>query len=395
MAIVKNIRRRTIIVPVRFARAPDANNPDIDSGPPDANAPDPDDRGFVPAQPGAASLPVGLDESLAEAARPETRVRLIREDMENGGALFITVSDNAILAITSPAPGTALPGQQNMMIRFRARAAGECLIRVMFGAENGPVIHQLRVVVNALRDVRIAAHVPTINGAIVNDSTGTPVPARSTRTDANIRDLIAQANAIYFPYGIRFVLDAAINRAGVLNFSNRGMVNDMTNEFGLTTANNRVNGAVNMYFVPQIGSAAEVDQVGGSASSSRENPNTFGSLIADMAAGGQTIAHELGHVLNLVNDPRGQFVHVNTVNDPASPGTGREVRSDIVSRRRLMWAFTNLPADPNMPYRSDVGYGAGQPGAMLTVKQLDQDRTDLEMREVQRAAARLNALAGP
>jgi hypothetical protein len=315
--------------------------------------------------------------------------------MENGGALFITVSDNARFEITSPAPGTALPGQRNMMIKFRARSAGECLIRVMFGAEDGPIIHRLRVIVNALRDVRLAAHVPTINGAIVNDSGGNPVPAQSTRTDANIRNLIDQANAIYFPYGLRFVLDPAIDRAGALNFTNRGMVNDMTNEFNLTTAHNRVNGAVNMYFMPQIGSAAEVDQVGGSATSARGSPNTFGSLIADMAAGGQTIAHELGHVLNLVNDPRGEFIHVNTVNDPASPGTGRQVRHDIVSRRRLMWAFTNLLADPNMAYRSNVGYGAGQPGALLTVKQLDQDRTDLEMQEVQRAAARLNARPGP
>lgn len=395
MAIIKNIRRRARIVPVRFARAPDVNDPNIGSGASDSNAPDPDDRGFVPTRDGATLLPVGLDESVAEAGRPETRVRLIREDMENGGTLYITGSDNAILAITSPAPGNPLPGQTRMMVKFRARSAGNCFLEVRFGAADGPIIHRLRVIINALRDVRLVAHVPTINGAIVNDSTGNPVPMQSIRTDANIRNLIDQANAIYFPYGLRFVLDAAIDRAGALNFANQGMVNDMTNEFGLTTAHNRVNGAVNMFFVPQIGSAAEVDQVGGSATSARGSPNTFGSLIADMAAGGQTIAHELGHVLNLVNDPRGQFIHVNTVTDPASPGTGREVRSDIVSRRRLMWAFTNLVADPNMAYRSDVGYGAGQPGAMLTVKQLDQDRTDLEMQEVQRAAARLNAPAGP
>ncbi|MDI6756319.1 MAG: hypothetical protein QME78_18265, partial [Thermodesulfobacteriota bacterium] len=219
MSIVKNIERWTRIMPVRFARAPDVNNPDIDSGAPDPNAPDPDDRGFIPAQPGAAVLPVGLDESVAEAGRPETRVRLIREDMENGGTLYLTVSDSARLAITSPAPGTALPGQRNMMIKFRARSAGECLIRVMFGAEDGPIIHRLRVVVNALRDVRLAAHVPTINGAIVNDTGGTPVPAQSIRTDATIRNLIDQANAIYFPYGLRFVLDAAIDRAGALNFT--------------------------------------------------------------------------------------------------------------------------------------------------------------------------------
>ena len=395
MTIAKDVRKWIRIVPVRFARAPDPNSANVDSGPPDADAPDPDDRGFVPFDHGSAILPVGLDESLAEGDIPETRVRLIRCDMENAGDLYVTPSDAARFEITSPAAGTKLPNHEKMMIKFKAKSAGDGFLQIRFGAADGPIIHQLRTVVSGLRDVRLVAHVPTINGAVVNDTGGTAVPAQSTRTDADIRNMIREANHIYFPYGIRFQLDAAIHRGGVLNFANRGMVNDMTNEFEQTTALNRVNGAVNMYFVPQIGAAAEVDQVGGSASSARASRNTFGSLIADMAGGGQTIAHELGHVLNLVNDPRGVFVHVNTVDDPAIPGTGRDVRNDIVSRRRLMWAYTNLPADADMPYRGDVGYGAGQPGAMLAVKQLDRDRTDWEMQEVQRTAGRLAAPAGP
>lgn len=395
MTIGKRVRKWTRIVPVCFSRAPDSNNANVDSGPPDANAPDPDDRGFVPFRHGSALLPVGLDESLAEEDIPETRVRLNRRDIENAADLYVTTSDDGRFEIISPAAGTKLPNNAKMIIKFKAKSVGNGFLEVRFGAADGPIIHRLRMVVSGLRDVRVAAHVPTINGATVNDSHGAPVPAQSNRTDADIRDLISQANSIYFPYGIRFRLDAAINRAGALNFANRGMVNDMTNEFEQTTALNRVNGAVNMYFVPQIGSAAEVDQVGGSASSARTSRNTFGSLIADMTGGGQTIAHELGHVLNLVNDPRSVFIHVNTVDDPASPGTGRDVRDDMVSRRRLMWAYTNLLPDANMPYRDNVGYGAGQPGAMLAVKQLDQDRTDWEMQEVQRTAGRLAAPAGP
>jgi hypothetical protein len=111
-------------------------------------------------------------------------------------------------------------------------------------------------------------------------------------------------------------------------------------------------------------------------------------LIADWVAF-QSVGHELGHVLNLVNDPSGQFVHVNTVTDPTSPGTGKVVRDDIVSRRRLMYAFTNIVPSLKNPHRNDVGYGAGNPGAMLSIKQLDNDKTDLEMAEVRRSAARL------
>jgi hypothetical protein len=202
--------------------------------------------------------------------------------------------------------------------------------------------------------------------------------------------LIADVNRIYFPYGIRFLPDAAIDRAGVLNFVTQGFVNDLANEFEPTTALNRVDGAVNMYFVPQIGMTSEVNRVGGVARTSRGNRRTFGSIIADVAAGGQTVSHELGHVLNLVNDSL--YIHVNTVNDPTIPGTGRSVRDDIVSRRRLMWAYTNLPPVRRMVYRSEVGYGIG-PGCMLTVKDLAGDRTDGEMAEIRRLAARLAAPA--
>jgi len=397
MPIAKTIHRWTRIVPVRFARAPDANNANAASGGFDPNAPEPDTRGFMPVANGSADLPVGLDESVAEAARPESRVKLIRRDVEAAARLHVTSSAPAVLEITSPAAGAALPNQQNAIVKFRAKTAGESFLEVRFDSTGGQIIHRLRVVVSALRDVRVAAHLPTINRAnaatpIQNDTSGTVVPPQSTRTDAAIRDLFDEVNEIYFPYGLRFVLDAPIDRAGALNFHNQGMVNDLSNELTQLFAHNRVNHAINAYFVPQIAAPHEVgnnhtpaDSVGGVAMSAHRNPGTFGLAIADWHTGGQTISHEIGHVLNLINDSR--YVHVNTVRDAAHPGTGRQVRDDIISRRRLMWAYTNLLADANMPYRDDVGYGAGQPGAMLSIKQLDDDRTDDEMAEVQRRAA--------
>ena len=82
---------------------------------------------------------------------------------------------------------------------------------------------------NPIRDVRLAAHVPTINGAVFNvpvagvvPPRAVAVPARSIRSDDGIRTLIEAVNRIYFPYGIRFLLDAAIDRAGVLNFVTQG-----------------------------------------------------------------------------------------------------------------------------------------------------------------------------
>ena len=398
MAFLIPVRKWTRIVPVRFLRAPDADDPAVGSGPPDANAPDPDDRGFHPADQGCAVLPVGRDESAAEADIPETRVRLVRQDMEDAGALHVVSSVPDRLEIIVPSDGAALPSASKMMVKFKAKSAGEAYLEVRFGAAEGPVIHRLRVVVSPLRDVRLAAHVPTINGAAVNDPMGEAgdlIPLRSFRSDDEILGLIEEVNQIYFPYGIRFAPEPAIDRAGVLDFTHQGFVHVLTGEFNRTTALNRVGGAVNMYFVPQIqfDDSTVANHWGGAANSARGAPRTFGSIIADMAAGGQTVSHELGHVLNLVKNRR--YQHVNTRMDPSIPGSGRNVRDDIVSRRRLMWAYTDFLQVEGMRYRDDVGYDVGNPGCMLTVKKLDGDPTDDEMAEVRRNAAGLAAPARP
>ncbi len=401
MSIPKAIYKWTAVVPVRFARAI--------NGAPQANAPDPDDRGFthcIKTRHECAVLPVGLDESLAEAAIPETRVRLVRVDMENGGQLFITSSDAARLEVTMPAAGAALPSQEKMMIKFKVKTAGKCFLEVRFGAANGPIVHRLQIVVNAIRRLQVKAHAPRITGATtINDKDGNPIPfavpaQSSNNTVGAVRAVLSAADAICFPYGIQFDVDPVVDTSQ-LNLSARGAVDLYippagTDEFDTTVRHNRVeHGIINIYFVSQIIDTTPdgdiwcgPNAVGGVAMSARNNRNDFGVLLADWAAGGQTTAHELGHVLNLVCDPKPspKFVHVNTREDPASPGTGRDVRNDIISRRRLMWAYTNLLADPNMPYRSNVGYGANQPGSMLTIKQFKNDRTDLEMQEVQSSA---------
>jgi len=400
MAITKLVHKWERVTPVVFARAPDAANPSVSSGTYDPLAPEPDNRGFVPHSSGSAVLPIGLDEAVALAARPESRVRLIRVDMETAGTLFVTSANPAVLAVTSPASGSALPSTQEMLIKLRPVASGTTHLEVRFGSASGPIIHRLQVVVNPLIDVRTVGHVPTINGApFIDPATGAPFAATSNRSDASIRALIATANVIYFPYGIRFVLDAVIDRAGVLNgFKNQGMVDDLSNEFNRATALNRVANVVNAYFVPQIadGTAANpINRTAGVATSAITDSVSFGLFVADFTTSGQVIAHESGHLLNVVNDPTNEFLHINTKADPAIPGTGRVVRDDIVSRRRLMYAFTNFLPDPNRAYRDDVGYTPLTPGGMLSIKQLDNDKTDLEMKEVRKTAGRLGRPPGP
>lgn len=416
MAIIKTVHRWERVVPVRFARAPHDTDPTISSGTYDANAPEPDDRGFLPDTIGGPIFPVGLDEAVRRADRPETRVRLIRMDMENTGQLFVTSANTRIFQITLPAANAALPATGQMMIKLRACRSGRANLEVRFGAIDGPIIHQMQVIVNPLIDARVVAHLPiisgnaapvdSVSGAVVTDpATGAAFTPQSTRTDQSIRDLVAGANQIYFPYGIRLRIDS-IDRRSAITLTNQGMVDDFT-EFNQVTRLGRRRGRINAYFVPQIANPVGVgnghtgiNQVAGVANSAKNNQRTYGLFIADWANSFHTIAHESGHLFNVINDPTRLFdFHANTTPDPALGGTGRVIRFDTISRRRLMWAFTSIRlgnsqfarsgASHNPAFRDDVGYGNDVPGGMLTIKQHNNDRSDLELNEVRSVARRL------
>ncbi len=410
MPIVKKVHKWTAIVPVRFTRAPDKNDATKDSGPPDAHAPDPDDRGYMPEEHRCAYLPIGFEYSGPVASLPETRVRLIRENIADTAQLYVTSSDNSIAELTTPAPGNALPNTTKMMIKFRVKNVGDAFLEVRFESDSGPIIHRLRLCINKFRSIWVKAHVPVISGTAINDTNGNPVPSQSFLENQNRRQVrIDLLNAIYFPYGIKFTLKGNVD-VNPIALSQRGAINCDTEWDTLikSTKKNKlwIQGGLNIFFVPQIvASDAGPDSIGGVASYARTDPN-FMLIVADWAREGQTIAHEVGHILNLINDPKPQpkFIHTNCREDNRFPGTGKRVRDDIVSRRRLMWAFTesnsyvlrdfNPVGDPDwtynfeniMSYRENVGYGVDKVGTMLTIKQLDKDRSDLEMKEVQKTA---------
>jgi hypothetical protein len=293
-------------------------------------------------------------------------------DMEDAGDLFLTSANTGVVTITDPAPPAKLPNAREMMIKMRAVASGTTRLQVHFGAINGPVIHELEVRVNPLIELRVAVHVPTINGAA--SAFGTT----SSRSDAEITTLMNDVNQVYFPYGIRFAIDST-DRAGILALTNQGVV-DLA-EFNTVMQLNRVAGVVNTYFVPRIGQAPGTAPGGitGVGQSAKRDRTNFGLLVADNGLA-QTAAHELGHMLNIVSFATGRFGHAH------EDGNGRVVRDDIITRRRLMHPALRPGADPLRPYRDDVGYG-DIAGGMITIKQLDNDPTDLEHAEILRTAA--------
>src|SRR5947207_7801353 len=164
MAITKAIHKYVRVVPVRFDRCPDPADPTVEQGTFDGLAPDPDARGFQPTTVRGPILPMGLDAALDAATRPESRVRLIREDIEDAAQLFLTLSSATQVAITLPVANAALPNTKFMLIKLRALAAGRTFLQVRFGSSTGPIIHQMQIVVNAVQDLRVVVHAPTING---------------------------------------------------------------------------------------------------------------------------------------------------------------------------------------------------------------------------------------
>jgi hypothetical protein len=192
-----------------------------------------------------------------------------------------------------------------------------------------------------------------------------------------------------FPYGIRFnPID--MGPAAAVNFANQGILDAGTNEFNTATALNRVANALNTHFVPRLsfGNPATANNFTGFGLNARSNRTTYGLFISDITASGQTIAHESGHVFNLVNDPTNEFLHIDTRRAANNP-SGVQFRDDLISRRRLMFSALGFAQDPQHAYRDDVGYGVGVVGGMLTVKQLNNDKTDLEMQDARRNAAAL------
>jgi len=369
-------RGQQSIVPVRFTRAV--------TGLPARDAPDVDDRGFA-----MGTRPATWGSTTAEGAMvgirmgDTIRVKVLREDMENTGDLYVTSSDSNLVEVVAPVNGGPIPNTGIFQIRGVVdRRNAPVKIEIRYGAANGPIIGELEPHIYQEVSLRLAFHLVTIRGTA------------TTRNAANCQTLLTRINDIWRPCGIQFTLTNAnivtetirANPAGGgdqyrratdgawrplpgamagQTFTHAGGVtsderwgDDEYREFDSLRTLNRRFVSINIYCVNtchSYDSAGAHTTPAWNGLSYVGEPRRNGLAIRD-AASAYDLAHEIGHFIN------------NNHSDQDSAGDDQGTTDkNMWLARRLM--FSDWP-DAAPPYRNDVGYGANQYGALVSVKSL-------------------------
>jgi hypothetical protein len=365
---VKVKNNRQIIVPVRFVRAA--------TGSPQLDVPDPDDRGFdMGLRPGTWGASDARGAMAGVIVNDTVRMRVLREDIDDTAQLFVTSTDTQCARIVAPTGGGPLAADGIFSFRgvsdFRNRPVK---IQVRLGSATGPILGEMEPHIFQLHQVRIQTHLVTINGVA------------TARTAASVTAMLQVVNRIWRPAGIEFIQIEANAQVEVINgFTNAGAVTTHLGatpptfaEFSTLINTNPVPRNVNVYFVPSSNESR-----GLTFDQDIARPAGFGVMLVDVADEND-LAHELGHYLD-------SDLHAG------ERVAGTIVRSDVVSRRRLMFNNNPLGNDP-LAYRNDVGYGTsveaafagfGLRGSMITLKNFNNDPGDDEVNRNRRRAGNI------
>ncbi len=392
MAIAREVHRVERIVPVRFTRSRTVP-------PLGAYAPDPDDRGFT-----------GQHGPIIGCTRRDTvHVNLKRDLLDHNAPLFVTAAEPAKLTVTNPVAGVALANGEHVDIVFRAGSTdGDTKLEVRAQSDTGPIVAELTVHISELMEVHCAVH----RTAIYNLPGARSAANTTTRSFADIADLMLAVNRVWRPVGVAFVVDTQRDNTNLTNQVPRDGVNPSdgvllcpvygggtsNDNFTLLMGTNTVASRLNLYFVRGIQAA----NPGGGAA---PNYLGFGSAAeqgmvaadsADLDTSINLVAHELGHILNLSGRRAADPNAAHSDDDPRWSATVTSRRHDIWTRRRLMYYMIGLQAaertGPGGRYAWDatsVGYGEGRTGRMITIKNLNQDLTDNEYTDARNQAATL------
>lgn len=392
MTINKEVYKWERIVPVRFTRY---------KGPAVAgtHTPDLDDRGFT----------TYFGPVVGVCQGDLTRVVLLREELDEGAPLFVTSEDTGRITIIAPPPD---PGQlengARANIDFRAsNTEGEAKIRIHAQSLNGPVIAELTVHTFRLLTILCAAH----RTAIYTPPATRTAANTTSRSFNDIDTLMAEVNRQWRPAGIEFTIDTRKDDTNLTNQVARGGFpptdgallcpvygsGEANENFTRLMATNRVDRRLNVHFVHEIRTASangEPFYIGFGSSAER------GLVVSDTAdpleLQAHTLAHELGHILNLSGVGHSVPEDAHSDDDPQWNTSVPVRRHDLWTRRRLMYYMVGLNSDDRIGTGgryafagTDSGYGPGNPGHMITIKNLTQDATDNECADARNRQATL------
>lgn len=357
MAFTEEVYRWRRIVPLRLVRAV--------TGAPRWNAPEVDDRGWLhdpapttPPGPTRAEVHgpvIGMTRS-TEASENVVRVKIVRERIDPGAALYIKSRDTNAVEIVTPATGHTLPADGIVHLRAKVITTNNkfAVVEVRHASDTGPVIFEFGVRVFKTIPINVQPHRVRINGTLC------------TTNQAGIDDLRRVVNRIWRPAGIYFrfrtVAGHTVTRTG---FANAGEItyNDQSTpqnwaEFYSVIGQDRVANHVNLYFIRRftnVGFAPPQHTMQAGTLDRVASSTNHGVIMTD-SADGNDLAHELGHFLSLD--------HPDEVSN----------LKDVDSRRRLMFRYN--PYSTSRAYRRNVGYGNLNRGALITMRNKPQDRRD-------------------
>ena len=380
------------IVPVRFRRW----DMDVPAG---TYAPDIDDRGFR-----SFGGPV-----VGVCCGDLTRIRVVRIQVADAAPLFVSIEDTSKALLVNPAPDSAqLAAEIYPPVDFRAGAdEGEVKLRIHAQSKQGPILAEITIHISRLLTTLVAVH-----RTAVYTPPATRTAANTTaRSFADIDTLMAEVNRQWRPAGIDFSIDTRKDDTNMTNQVSRNGINptdgallcpvygshESNENFTRLMATNRVERRLNIHFVRQIRTASsngEPFYIG--FGSSAERGLVVSDTNEDIETQAHTLAHELGHILNLSGIQHAVPQDAHSDDDPQWNTSVPRRRHDLWTRRRLMYYMVGLnTADrigPGGRYffaGNDAGYGTGRSGHMITIKNLTNDDTDNEYTDSRNRQANL------
>jgi hypothetical protein len=358
---------RHVLVPVRFTRA-ELSMAEFDK-------PELDDRGYhMGTRPSgwgttdARGPMLGLMQDATEASK----LKVVREALDDTAELYVTSTNPAIVEITSPAGGGPLAADGLFECKGLGGEGDAPKIQCRLGSAEGPVLAEVEPHVLPRLRIAITPHEVRLDGAAGNGT-------RASLT--NLAAILLRVRKVWRPCGVDFTINATVqdnitlpsnltdrlDDAGGWTADHNALLRLQRTRLGLAAGTN--DQSVNVYIIPRYKEPSTFVGYG----ISRETATASGmtdtgiSVITNGVNGNaveeertaRTIAHEIGHFLRL------KHVEEKNASDPVQYTYGR---------RQLMFPISRVPAGRV----NDFGNGAGFRGHLITMKNLAHHSTDGE-----------------